>query len=435
MNSALTERKREELHCAVLEYLHASGYTASFDALRRECALPAYAPDARGRFAGLLEKKWVSTIRLQKKNMELEARVAALEQELQAAPSARRGAALTEWVPRAPARHVLVGHRQPVTSVAFHPRFSVVATASEDTTIKVWDWETGELERTLKGHTKPIQQIEFDSEGHWLVSCSSDLAIKLWNVDDDWRNARTLYGHEHSISDVRFLPGDQQLISASRDRTLKVWEASSGYCARTLHGHTDWVRAVDVAEGDARLVASASSDYTARLFDLSSGDARAELRGHEHVVECVAFAPVAAYASICQLAGLPAPQDDAARAPGRFLATGSRDKTVRLWTQQGQCLRTLRGHDNWVRGLVFAPSGKHLVTVSDDKTMRVWELATGRCVRTTEAHAHFVTCIAWGRSRVEAPGAPAGGAPPAAPRTVNVVATGSVDLSVKIWAP
>ena len=75
-----------------------------------------------------------------------------------------------------------------------------------------------------------------------------------------------------------------------------------------------------------------------------------------------------------------------------------------------------------MRALVFSPSGKHLLSVSDDKTMRVWDLATGRCVRVVEAHSRLATCIAWGRSRV-------GDAP------VNVVATGSVDLCVKIWAP
>ena len=75
-----------------------------------------------------------------------------------------------------------------------------------------------------------------------------------------------------------------------------------------------------------------------------------------------------------------------------------------------------------MRALVFAPGGKHLVSVSDDKTMRTWDLASGRCVRTVEAHAHFVTAAAWGRSQEHA-------------GAVSVVATGSVDLSVRVWAP
>lgn len=97
--------------------------------------------------------------------MDLESKNAALLEELSAAPSSKRSASLTDWLPRASARHVLAGHRSPITRVAFHPLYSVIATASEDASVKVWDWESGDFERTLKGHTKSVQDVEFDSKG------------------------------------------------------------------------------------------------------------------------------------------------------------------------------------------------------------------------------------------------------------------------------
>jgi platelet-activating factor acetylhydrolase IB subunit alpha len=103
--------------------------------------------------------------------MDLENRNAALQEELSLSP-AKRAASQTDWVPRAPAAHVLTGHRAPVTRVAFHPQYSVVASASEDATVKIWDWETGEFERTLKGHTKAIMDVEFDHKGHLLGKSS-----------------------------------------------------------------------------------------------------------------------------------------------------------------------------------------------------------------------------------------------------------------------
>ena len=90
---------------------------------------------------------------------------------------------------------------------------------------------------------------------------------------------------------------------------------------------------------------------------------------------------------------------------------------------------------------MFHPSGKFLLSAADDKTMRVWELATGRCLKTVEAHGHFITTMAWGRATVggASTGAGAGktnGAEAAEePKRVNVVATGSVDQLVKIWTP
>lgn len=90
------------------------------------------------------------------------------------------------------------------------------------------------------------------------------------------------------------------------------------------------------------------------------------------------------------------------------------------------------GHNDWVRNVVFHPNGKFLLSASDDKTIRVWELSTGRCVKVVEAHTHFVSSIAWGPA-VKTGDAKDGEKEPGKFRTV--VASGSVDQSVRIWLP
>jgi len=102
------------------------------------------------------------------------------------------------------------------------------------------------------------------------------------------------------------------------------------------------------------------------------------------------------------------------------------------------CVQT--GHDNWIRALVFHPTGKYLLSASDDKTIRVWDLANGRCVKTVDAHGHFVTCMTWGRALLGGGGLQANGdaggklvnGDKAEPRRINVLATGSVDQNVKV---
>jgi platelet-activating factor acetylhydrolase IB subunit alpha len=101
------------------------------------------------------------------KIMDLESKLSQSQAELAAAP-VRKVTSSVDWIPRGPEKHLLSGHRSPVTRVCFHPVFSVLATASEDTTIKIWDYETGEFERTLKGHTKAVQDIGFDPKGNFL---------------------------------------------------------------------------------------------------------------------------------------------------------------------------------------------------------------------------------------------------------------------------
>lgn len=395
--------------------------------------------------------------------MDLESRASSLQSELDnATPTSlsRRNQDPTSWLPRSPARHTLQSHREPITCVAFHPIFSSLASGSEDYTIKIWDWELGELERTIKGHTKAVLDVDFGGpRGNTLLaSCSSDLTIKLWDPSDEYKNIRTLPGHDHSVSAVRFIPSGAAgapstgnlLVSASRDKTLRIWDVSTGYCVKTIRGHADWVRDV-CPSPDGRYLLSAGNDQTARLWDISLANPESKLTlvGHEHTIECCALAPPSTYQHLAPLAGLKKPPP--ASSTAEFMATGSRDKSIRIWDARGNCIKTLPGHDNWVRALVFHPGGKYLLSVSDDKTLRCWDLTQeGKCVKTLgDVHGHFVSCLRWAPGIVREPvsngnaegtngtsinGIAKPGAVGADIQIRCVIATGSVDLNVRIFA-
>ncbi|KAK0610093.1 WD40-repeat-containing domain protein [Bombardia bombarda] len=462
MAQLLTSRQAEELHRALIAYLSANKLTSTAAALRAELNLgeDVFGTDTAKKYEGLLEKKWTSVVRLQKKIMDLEARNHALQTALDTAtPTSRQNKDPVAWLPRSPARHTLQSHRDPITCVAFHPVFSALASGSEDQTIKIWDWELGELERTIKGHTKAVLDLDFGGPRNntLLASCSSDMTIKLWDPNDCYKNIRTLPGHDHSVSAVRFIPSSvagasgNLLVSASRDKTLRIWDVSTGYCVKTLRSHAEWVR--DVCPSiDGRFILSTSDDYTGRLWDVSipNPEPRVTLIGHEHYVICCAIAPPASYAHLATIAGIKKPP---LTNTAEFMATGSRDKTIRLWDGRGNCIKTLVGHDNWVRGLVFHPGGKYLLSVADDKTLRCWDLTQeGRCVKVIgDAHGHFVQCIRWAPSVVKSvpvangtdgqngnqngtPRKNANAAPGADAQIRCVIATGSVDLNVRIFA-
>ncbi|KAL8742290.1 MAG: hypothetical protein Q9190_005205 [Brigantiaea leucoxantha] len=457
MSQLLTARQAEELHKSIIAYLSSTKLIASAAALRQELEIgDAFDTVTSKKYEGLLEKKWTSVVRLQKKIMDLESRNAALQSEIDSATPtslSRRNLDPTTWLPRSPARHTLQSHRSPITCVAFHPIFSSLASGSEDSTLKIWDWELGELERTIKGHTKAVLDCDFGGPrgGTLLASCSSDLTVKLWDPADEYKNIRTLPGHDHSVSAIRFIPSGAAgapasgnlLVSASRDKTLRIWDVTTGYCVKTLRGHADWVRDV-AASFDGRFLLSCGNDQTARIWDSTSGDIKMTLVGHEHVVECCTFAPAASYAHLAALAGLKKPPP--ASSSGEFLATGCRDKSIRIWDSRGTLIKSLVGHDNWVRALVFHPGGKYLLSVSDDKTIRCWDLAQeGKCVKTLDdAHGHFVSSIRWAPGVVKGPTVAVNGDAGGPKGTTNqeavkesircVIATGSVDLNVRVFA-
>ncbi|KAI1119789.1 nuclear distribution protein pac-1a [Nemania abortiva] len=410
----LTSRQADELHKSIIAYLTAHNLNAAAAALRTELDMGEDQLDATTvkKYEGLLEKKWTSIVRLQRKMMDLESRNTALQHELDnATPSsmAMRRKDPSSWLPQPHPRYTLESHRNAINCIAFHPIFSSIASGSDDYTIKIWDWEAGELEKTIKGHTRAILDLDYGGpRGNILLaSCSSDLTIKFWDPADDYKNIRTLQGHDHTVSAVRFIPASTNLlISASRDKTLKIWDVGTGYCVRTLRGHTEWVRDV-FPSSDGRFLLSAGDDMTARLWDISdpNPESKLTLSGHEHYIECCALAPPSTYRYFAPMAGrkkgMPASN------MAEFMATGSRDKTIRLWDSHSICLKTLIGHDNWVRALVFHPGGKYLISAADDKTLRCWDLSQdGRCVRVIdESHNCFITSLRWAPGIARDPGA------------------------------
>jgi len=375
----LTNRQKEELHKAILDYLSTSNFTEAYEALRKECGV-----DKDEKSAGLLEKKWTSVLRLQKKILELEARVTQQAEELEQCVGRRKREG-GNLLPVVPESHNLAGHRGNITSVCFHPVFSQLASASEDATIKIWDYETGEFERTLKGHTNAVQDVCFDSSGNLLASSSADLSIKLWETTN-WECVKTLYGHDHNVSSICFFPSGDYLASSSRDKTIKIWETATGYCTKTLQGHDEWVRRIVVSH-DGTLIASCSNDQTARLWNIATGQCVNVLRQHSHVVECIAFS----------VENTPSLAEGSPGGASAYVATGSRDKNIIIWdTAKGTSVATLTGHDNWIRSLFFHPNGQHLLSCSDDKSVRIWDLRQLRCIKTMyDAHPHFINCMAY----------------------------------------
>lgn len=75
-----------------------------------------------------------------------------------------------EGLPKQPERYILQGHRNRVNRVIFHPVVDTLASASDDASIKLWDYEAGEIDKTLKGHTSKINDIVFNKQGTVLAS-------------------------------------------------------------------------------------------------------------------------------------------------------------------------------------------------------------------------------------------------------------------------
>ncbi|BBD66908.1 protein kinase [Nostoc commune NIES-4072] len=117
----------------------------------------------------------------------------------------------------------LSGHAWAVLTVAFSPDGQILATGSDDNTIKLWEVNTGQLICTLVGHSWSVVAVAFTADGETLLSASCDKTVKLWRVSTA-EEIVTLSGHVDSVSAVAVSKVTQLIASGSRDKTIKLWQ-------------------------------------------------------------------------------------------------------------------------------------------------------------------------------------------------------------------
>jgi Tol biopolymer transport system component len=287
-------------------------------------------------------------------------------------------------IPAGRERSVLGDDSGAILSLAFSPDGRMLASAAADpaASVAVWDVNTGRLRMILRGHAARVQAIAFSPDGRTLASAGGDGMVKLWDIAGG-RERAALKGHKGSILTLAFAPDGKTLASGSGadDRSIVLWDVATSGPRRTLEGQKSPVMSLAFSP-DGRTLASAGSQRFVvegnrrtfgpgeiLLWDVAGGGIKSSLKGHEGLIDSVAFSP-----------------------DGRTLASGGYDRTaggVILWdvaTGKERARLTARPRGgrapaDRVCAVAFSPDNRWLAAGASDGGVVLWDVRRLRLPR------------------------------------------------------
>jgi len=280
-----------------------------------------------------------------------------------------------------------IGHTGSVAAMAFSPDGRYIVTGSDDKSARLWDAATGESLRSLEGIADQVNSVAFSPDGRYVLTGSNDHTAELWDAATGKR-LRSFTGHTQAVTSVAFSPDGRLVLTGSYDSSVRLWLTESGELVRSFDGPMTH-SAIFSAGGGSVLT---GGSHGAQLWDTATGEPLRSFVGHTDKVFSEAISP-----------------------DGRYLLTGSSDKTARLWdAATGQQLRTFIGHRGNVLAVAFSPDGRYALTGSNDQSALLWEVATGRELRSFLGHSDAILAVAF---------SPDG----------RYVLTGSGDNTARLW--
>jgi WD40 repeat protein len=257
-------------------------------------------------------------------------------------------------------RDLLVGHKKPINTAALAPNGRYAATAGQDHMVLLWDIaksNPNESVKVLEGHRGEITDLVFSTDGEWLFSSSTDKSVRAWRAEANWAGTE-LIGHADEVVRLALSRDDRFLISADIKGQVRTWDlkAPLGQPKQQYGPHEREIWAL-VFNKDGDLMLSGSADRKARIWQVGANglvDETVPLRGHTDTINTGAFSP-----------------------DSHWVATGSRDGTIRLWDKTSahpdENARTFEMlESNGVEWLLFAPDGKRLYAGNGDGSVHVW---------------------------------------------------------------
>lgn len=260
-----------------------------------------------------------------------------------------------------------------VKAIAFHPDGQILAVGRSEGTVELIEAKTMETIRTLPtdpesvrvkqpGALAEITSVAFSPDGKTIAVGSFNSTVKLWDLKTgqvestfSWQPSTLGSATIASDTPLAFSPDGQALAIGINDGSIKLWHPKTGQLIRILKGHSDSVLSVAFSP-DGKTLASGSSDRTMKLWDWKIGQEIRTISPEQSSVFSVSFSP-----------------------DSQTIASVGPAQEIKLWNRNtGQWLRTLNAWENQrslgFSSIAFSPRGNTMASQGVDGTVKLWQV-------------------------------------------------------------
>ncbi|GJQ73751.1 hypothetical protein Trydic_g14083 [Trypoxylus dichotomus] len=324
---------------------------------------------------------------------------------------------------------VFSGHYSRISSLCFHNDYKHFISAGRDKVLILWNIDSPSALKTipvyecvesvipLPSKFKLPHNVCIQSDSFYVATAGSKGVIRIWDITNCKEICVTQFvGFSDEILDALYVgEDDSHLAIATNSADIKLYKDSSMSCT-LLRGHSDLVLALSKCPDKPTLMASSSKDNSVRVWQMNDGTMHCigVGLGHTGSVGSVAFghsrflvtvsqdtcvkvwelqSEANLYCSCTQIAHEKDINTVTVSPNNKMIATGSQDKTLKLWSEHLELLGVLRGHKRGIWCVKFSPIDQILLSSSADATIKLWSIADLNCLKTFESHEASVLRI------------------------------------------